>query len=336
MNKENLKWIKFENGNLSGLSIFSTEDYVACYAEGNTDYEMISDIANNKIENKVIFDVGTFIGLSSLVFARYVGSKGKVIAFEPNPYNRERIMKNYEKNKDLAKKITLYPYALSNKNGECNMLLSKVIEGPSSTSRIDDSHAKIHNEKLPDLFEEQVVETRKLDDFIKEVNIIPDIIKVDIEGAEHLMLAGAINTLEKYHPILYIEIHSEFCAIKCYEILQKYNYKVLILKEEEDNRIMIKALYNESSDLETKYNPNEIYYNLDFAGSQINSKLDLLNRQLEKNDTQNDINSMLLKENQNLKQMLENINCALNNIYASRSWKITKPLRIFNKNKGTR
>ena len=39
-------------------------------------------------------------------------------------------------------------------------------------------------------------------------------------GAEYDFLLGALETMKKYRPIFYIEIHSEFCAIRCFEILR--------------------------------------------------------------------------------------------------------------------
>lgn len=242
-----LKWKKFNEGNAKGISIFTTDEYYLVYENGNTDPEMFYDLEKSKKKDLVIFDVGTFIGLSSLVFSKYCGNNGRVISFEPNPYNVERANKNFEKNKELSSRITLFSYALSNTNDNIDMLLSSVIEGPSSTSRISGTHPTISDEDLPDVFVKQKVITRKLDSVVKELNVIPDIIKIDIEGAEHLMLLGAVSTLEKNHPTLYIEMHSQYCTLKCCELLAIYNYNFMILKEENDNRIMIKATYNPSN-----------------------------------------------------------------------------------------
>ena len=275
MNKH--EWIKFEKGNLKDLTIFSTEEYVKNYSDGNTDIEMIDDISTIPLDDKVIFDVGAFIGLSSLLFSKLSGIKGKVIAFEPNEFNRDRIAKNFEKNQEFANKIKIYPYALSNENNQTKIIISSNIEGPSSTSRLYNAHAKIASENLPPGFMDATVETKKLDDFVSQTKIIPDIIKVDIEGAEHLMLLGSLDTLKKYHPILYIEIHSEFCAIKCYEILKSCNYDIEIIHEELDNRIMIKAVYSNKE----KHDDDKKYFESKLAFESVNKKIKKINEKID-------------------------------------------------------
>ncbi|MBP8689338.1 FkbM family methyltransferase, partial [Patescibacteria group bacterium] len=105
------------------------------------------------------------------------------------------------------------------------------------------SHSTLRDSELPSGFEEVVVEVKTLDTFVRESQEVPDIIKVDIEGAEYDFLLGALETIKKYRPIFYIEIHSEFCAIRCFEILRSEGYSVTIINEEPDNRIMIKAEY---------------------------------------------------------------------------------------------
>jgi hypothetical protein len=176
---------------------------------------------------------------------------------------------------------------------------------------------------------------RTLDAFVKENKVIPDILKVDIEGAEYDLLLGAIGTIRKYHPILYIEIHSEFCAIRCFEILSIEGYSVSILNEELDNRIMIKASYAQSKkkniakDRELQILRNEdvalncFSYVKDFL-EPVKSNLTILQynfKDLEK------YNNELKQRNLELEEKIckiESINSALER---SKSWRITKPLR---------
>ncbi len=247
--KESVKPFRFKQGNLSGISLYLSEKYrIAAYPDGNTDVRMIEDIKNSNPEGKVIFDVGTFIGASSLVFAKMVGEKGKIVGFEPNPYNRERIEQNFDLNKKLASRITISSVALSNIDGNMIMTMSKEIDnGHSSTSRLNQSHPTLHNNQLPSDFEEISVETKRLDNYVKETSLYPDIIKIDIEGAEYEFLEGGRETIHKYRPVLYIEIHSEFCAIKCMDFLNSEGYHYVVLHEEEDNRVMIRAYYSKES-----------------------------------------------------------------------------------------
>lgn len=237
-------WVHFKSGNLSGLYLYTTDYYLKYYPDGNTDKEMMTSILDNDAKGKVIFDVGAYIGASSLIFSKLVGKKGKVIAFEPNPYNQRRIDKNLQKNVIYRKNVVVFPIALSDSNTSMKMLLSKEIDrGHSSTSRLEGSHSTIHSKDLPDGFEYIDVGVKTLDTFVAEENILPDILKVDIEGAEYDFLLGAVETIKKIHPIFYIELHSQYCATKCTELLVLEGYSIKVLHEEEDNRVMVLAEY---------------------------------------------------------------------------------------------
>lgn len=275
-----IKVIVFKEGVLEGITLCTTEEYQKiAYPNGNTDVQMMNDIYASKPSGKTIFDVGTFIGASSLVFSKFVGKTGKVVGFEPNPFNMDRISLNMQRNKEFSKNISIYPYALGKIDENLKMTLSSEIDnGFSSTSRLEGTHPKLHNSDLPEGFEEISVEVKKLDTFLKENKFRPDIIKVDIEGAEYDFLLGALETLRKYKPILYIEIHSEYCAIRCYELLSLEGYSVTIINEEQDNRIMIKA---EHSKRKEKMSDTK---NLSLAMDKLDSTfrfLNIANNQIE-------------------------------------------------------
>ncbi len=347
----NLKWKTFEEGNAKNFSIYTTDEYFKVYENGNTDPEMINDMAEENIIGKTIFDVGAFIGLSSLVFSK-ISDKSKIICFEPNPYNRERIKANFEKNKEFSKNIKMYPYALSNKNENVNMFLSKIIEGPSSTSRITGSHSTISNENLPDCFENIVVESKTLDSFVIEEKIHPDVMKIDIEGAEYMLLLGGLNTLKKYHPLLYIELHSEYCALKCSELLITLGYSLTVLKEESDNRIMVKAKCNNTTESTEKLlNYENSVMSIENKIKTFNEMMSNMGEKISKIFSLQE--NMIFKENEELKSKvnvladknqeaqqtinklqieIHELQTQIDNILKSKSWKVTEPLRKLRNN----
>lgn len=57
----------------------------------------------------------------------------------------------------------------------------------------------------------------------------PDVIKIDVEGAELLVLRGASRTLTEYHPTLFVEIHGTQQHAECCTFLAAKGYR---LKEE--------------------------------------------------------------------------------------------------------
>lgn len=243
---QDVDWQGFDDGDLKGISLLTTESYKeVAYPSGNTDIEMMTSIKDSNPKSKIIFDVGTFVGASATVFSKMVGKCGKVICFEPNPFNRNRTFLNLSHNAGLSENIFVYEYALGRNNIKQKMLLSSQIDtGYSSTSRLIGSHPTIHNISLPLGFEEIDVVVKTLDSVVKEIKILPDIIKIDIEGAEYDFLIGATKTIKDSHPLIYIELHSQYCAVKCTEFLIIEGYSLDILHEEDDNRVMVRAKYN--------------------------------------------------------------------------------------------
>ena len=231
----------FTEGRMAGLSIFLTEHYKQVFSHGNYDDELFASFLEQSSDASIVFDLGGFMGVSSLLFSRCIKEHGRVYCFEPNLYNLNRIRKNLSLNQVEAQKIRVLPFAVGNKRENTTFLLSRVIDdGRSSTSQLRNAHCTLPQSKLYELgFFEQEVQVVRLDDFVAESGIVPDIIKVDIEGAEHFFIEGAYETLSRYHPILFIELHSPFCAIKCATLLEQLGYSMRVLHEEEDKRIMI-------------------------------------------------------------------------------------------------
>jgi FkbM family methyltransferase len=255
------EWIKFYNGLLNKINLFITKTYAsAVYPNGKFDTQMFNDFKKNTNHKEIIFDVGGFIGVSSLLFSKIVGQKGKIISFEPNPYNLNRMLFNFSQNTGLNSNIYTINTALSDKTEEVEFLLSANIDnGHSSTSRLLNTHVEHSQKELEDMgFFKQKVNQDTLDNFIKKNKILPNIIKVDIEGAEHLFLLGAKRFLKSHSPVLYIELHSQYCALKCTEIMNLLGYENTIIFEEPDNRILVKYYKTNSNKIRNNIGINRI------------------------------------------------------------------------------
>jgi len=239
-------WHTIKDGGLKGHNIFLDPigDWQQAMTSGTYDDFIFGYLKKTDLSGKVIFDVGSHIGYHALYFAQLVGDGGKVVSFEPNMFNVERIRLNLEKNKNLSGHITLIEKAISDISGSTEFVISdKVDKGSSSGSFL--SNADTFFQK--DIYEKSFgfkkvnVETITLDEFSRSTGLLPDFVKLDIEGAEYLALEGAKNILSQKKPIFLIEIHSIFNMYKVYEILKQYNYKIELLKEEADGRCFVAA-----------------------------------------------------------------------------------------------
>lgn len=249
------EWITINHGHLKGINLYLTQGYYkTVLSYGEYDQQLFYDLQKNTNHKEIVFDIGGFMGINSLLFSKIIGQKSEIITFEPNPYNVNRMLINFSKNEKTSKNISVINIAISNKIGSTKLLLSNNIDnGYSSTSRLLNTHVEHSQEHLKDLgFFNEKVHQSTIDQFVTSTKIIPNIIKVDIEGAEHLLLLGAKGILKKYSPILYIELHSQYCALKCTEIMDCFGYKNNIIFEESDNRILVKFYKDKSKNNKKK------------------------------------------------------------------------------------
>lgn len=240
------KWNEIKGGVLKGCQIFinPTGGWKEMVT-GEYDKFFFDFLDRYKLDGKVIYDVGAHIGYSSMSFAKLVGLKGKVFAFEPNIYNKKRFELILTRNREISDTINIFNVAISNKKGEEDFVFSDNVDNcKSSGSFIEKSHTFFEKNSYEKNmgFKRVKIQTVPLDS-LESIGIVdkPDLIKIDIEGAEYLALEGGMVMLEKYKPILLIEIHSIFNMLKVCEALTKLNYNIELLKEESDGRCFISA-----------------------------------------------------------------------------------------------
>ncbi|MBT4519630.1 MAG: FkbM family methyltransferase [Halieaceae bacterium] len=137
-------------------------------------------------------DVGANAGVMSFLMAKQVGAKGAVFAFEPDERNIACIEDSITANPDFS--VQLVQCAVSSKTG--NAILIK--DGGVYTSKLaSDGNASGTS-----------VRTTRLDDFFDGLQArLPDLVKVDVEGAETEVVAGMTNILNKAKPVIICELH---------------------------------------------------------------------------------------------------------------------------------
>lgn len=150
-------------------------------------------------EDDIVFDVGTNIGETLFNFARLVGGKGFVYGFEPDEENYLNVQKNISLNN--FKNVHVFKKAVSDKVGTAKFY---VVEPHNrGMNRILDNDTEMKGEMT-------LLETTTLDKIVEENDIRKlDVIKIDIEGYEMHALRGALNTLKRFKPKLFVEVGYE-------------------------------------------------------------------------------------------------------------------------------
>ena len=155
------------------------------------------------LAGKTVLDIGSHIGYHTLAFAKLVGQNGRVHAFEPNPFNFERLQKNIAANPELSGRIAAPPIAISDKEGREEFILNERIDkGSSSGSFLDRADTVFEKSSYEEKggFKRTSVETISLDEWVASNDLRPTLIKIDIEGAEYLAMNGAARTLKDIRP----------------------------------------------------------------------------------------------------------------------------------------
>jgi hypothetical protein len=75
------------------------------------------------------------------------------------------------------------------------------------------------------------VRTLALDDFVEDMGLVPDFVKMDIEGAEFDALSGFVRTIEKHNPILILEQQPDDDT--CFQLLRERGFTALELRSYE-------------------------------------------------------------------------------------------------------
>jgi len=145
-------------------------------------------------EGSVFVDIGANVGWHSALAATLVGDAGLVYAVEPNPENAKLIAETIRHNK--LTNMRLLPFALSEQAGYA--LFRSAIG--SNGGFADRDRSEIIDPRVT------IVPTVRFDDL--EIEHV-DVIKIDVEGAEPMVMRGATKAIERDHPSIIFEFSCE-------------------------------------------------------------------------------------------------------------------------------
>jgi FkbM family methyltransferase len=164
------------------------------------------------LRGKTIYDVGAYIGLLTMFFAKKVGTEGKVIAFEPNPESFYRLLVNIA----AYHNVTSFNLGLGNKSEKLTLVASTYSRATGTVE------SRVRQEITKHPHKEWSIQVVPLD----ALNSLPppNFVKIDVEGFEYNVLEGMKNTIASHRPAMCIEINGVTHAIKRRNVLRILNF----------------------------------------------------------------------------------------------------------------
>jgi FkbM family methyltransferase len=154
-----------------------------------------------------------------------VGSQGEVISVEPLIRNLVCLYHHTLLNK--ATNVSIIPTACSD-----SLSLAAFSLGPNFATG---SLANLRHEENSSERALFLVPTVTVDAIVQRLGTCPDVIEVDVEGAELSVLKGAQVTLREAKPRVLLSVHSEALRSNCLEFLTKLGYRFEVLNRNKDN-----------------------------------------------------------------------------------------------------
>lgn len=219
------RWATIPAGRGAGLRFHPGESNPA-YALGTNEAPVQDALAQRLKPGDVFFDIGANVGFFTVIGARLVGADGMVYAFEPLPENVQRTRANVQANR--FSNVQILEAAVSDHSGNGELMVAEYVGGSALSSV----------EHPPDVKGVLPVRLVTIDELVAKNEVrAPQVVKIDVEGAEIEVLRGMSITLESYHPFVIFEIDDRVQDAydrkynQCLAFLAQHGYRVLPLED---------------------------------------------------------------------------------------------------------
>ena len=159
---------------------------------------------------KTFADVGAHLGYYGCI-AGALDRDRRVFLFEMNHNLAPIIQRNLDANRLENAEVVNHP--VSDRRKTVSYDRDSTDAGLSMASGKDKPETPSHQ-----------IETVTLDDFFEERGVVPDVIKMDVQGAELEALKGAERLLREHHPVLFLEVHPTFVGDFGVTVGEIYDY----------------------------------------------------------------------------------------------------------------
>lgn len=157
------------------------------------DYAWVRLLGTGK---RCVLDVGSNVGVTALLFARHMAPDGVCVLFDPS-----------------VSALSVAARNLARSGGLTRASFANVFVGASGNPAAARTHALAEGSDLPGVLGAirgfaAPAPWVTLDDFCRERSLAPDLVKIDVEGAEGDVLAGMKDVARRHGPAVQVELHS--------------------------------------------------------------------------------------------------------------------------------
>ncbi|HSF31081.1 MAG TPA: FkbM family methyltransferase [Candidatus Tectomicrobia bacterium] len=202
-------WVVVRSGAASGLQLLIDPKQEKFYWTGTHETAVQLAIVHTLKPGMTFWDIGAHIGFFSLLASRCVGDSGHIHAFEPLPPNRQRLLAAIDKNGSTN--ITVHDMALAATHGEAlfyahgSSLMWTLVPGRGER-------------------EGMTVPCCTLDEMAQSLPL-PNLIKIDAEGAEVDILRSGTQFLAAQRPMLIVEFSNNELLLEAQTLLPSCTFE---------------------------------------------------------------------------------------------------------------
>ena len=199
INRFNVKFLEIENDVENKILAVLDDDYFTISLERQKYHEKhFTDFVRLYLKKgDVALDLGANLGYHTITMAELVENSGKILSFEPQRIIFQQLNCNVFLNR--LDNVDTYNLAVGNSNSDV------FIDSPNY-HRINPMYTNIGNTSINTDNVGYKVHQIQLDSL--ELNRL-DFIKLDIQGYELFALQGAKNTIDKFKPVMFMEIEEK-------------------------------------------------------------------------------------------------------------------------------
>jgi FkbM family methyltransferase len=194
--------LRIERGGVAASFVTRKPEHLRAVEAGSLEASLES-LARFLVPGDALYDIGSHVGVYSVLLAKIVGKGGTVVAFEPHRETYEQLLGNVKLNG--LQNIRAYRVALGERPGEARLYIGEVVANFSLLPGAIVGYQATGTACEP-------VQVVRGDDFAEAEGLpLPRAVKIDVEGSEFSVLQGLRRTLgDPKCEVVCCEVHPKF------------------------------------------------------------------------------------------------------------------------------